>query len=308
MPGTRTMLPAWELAVGRGRGRVTEWGGEREAYSYEPFSRHGFYEDVNRRLVRRTVELLLVRSGGRRVSVVDLGCGTGALTWVLAEELRECRVEGRITAIDPSAAALAVAGRRLAERRVDVSLVQGDAANLAGLAPVDAVFFGNAVHLVASKDEVVGRIARALVPGGLFGMNSAFFTGAYAPGSEAFHRLWTARALRRLRDQHPEVRLDRGRRASAMDWLSPEEYQALLHRHGFEVIDCVLDEVGMTLRSFQDIGHYWMFIEGALPGAPLAAGADALGHGAAEAFGELGLRSVPRRWLQLVARARPPSG
>ena len=64
----------------------------------------------------------------------------------------------------------------------------------------------------------------------------------------------------------------------------------------------------MTLRSFQDIGHYWQFIEGALPGAPLAVGAEALGYGAAEAFEELALDSVPRRWLQLLARAPGPAG
>ncbi len=286
---------------------MTDRSAGRETYSYEPFTRHGFYADVNRRLVRRTVEQL-VRRGGGRVSVVDLGCGTGALTEILVEELRERRVDGTITGIDPSAAALEVAGRRLAERAIDVRLVHGDAAELAGLAPVDAVFFCNAIHLVPDKDEVVDAVARALAPGGLLGMNSAFFTGAYAPGSEAFYRLWTARALRWLRRQYPEVRLVHGRRAPAMDWLSPEEYQALLRRHGFEVTHFGLDEAAMTLRSFQDIGHYWSFIEGALPGAPLAAGADALGHGAAEAFEELGLSSVPRRWLQLVARAGRPAG
>ena len=88
-----------------------------------------------------------------------------------------------------------------------------------------------------------------------------------------------------------------------MDWIPPEAYENLLRRHGFDVALCELDEVQMTLQSFQDIGHYWLFIEGALPGAPLAAGAEALGYGAAEAFTELSVQSVPRRWLQLIARA-----
>ncbi len=289
---------------------MTEGFGERDVYSYEPFTRHGFYEDVNRRLVRRTVELLPAARAGRRMSLVDLGCGTGALTGILAETLGERRLDATITGIEPSGAALAVAERRLAESAADIRFVHGDAADLDGLAPVEAVFFCNAIHLVPDKDEVAGSIARALVPGGLLGVNSAFFTGAYAPGSEAFYRLWTARALRRLRRQHPEVRLDRGHRAPAMDWLSPEEYRVLLRRYGLDVIHCDLDEVQMSLSSFQDIGRYRLFIEGALPGAPLAAGAEALEYGAAEAFDELGLRSVPRRWLQLIARAtsKPPAG
>lgn len=282
---------------------MTEGGDEREAYSYEPFTRHAFYADVNRALVRRVVELLPAPKAGEVLSVVDLGAGTGALTSILAETLDERGVGARITAVEPSAAALAVAEQQLAGSATDIRFVHGDAADLATLAPVDAVFFGNAIHLVPDKDEVVENVVRALVPGGLLALNSAFFTGAYAPGTEAFYRLWTARALRRLRRQHPDARLTRGHRAQAMDWMPPEMYVALLRRHGFEVAQCELDEVQMTLRSFQDIGHYWLFIEGALPGVPLPAGAEALEYGAAEAFAELSLRSVPRRWLQLIARA-----
>lgn len=276
---------------------------ERHVYSYDAFTRHAFYEDVNRRLVRRAVEFLPVPAAGEKLTVVDLGCGTGALTAVLAETLGEHRVDATIIAVEPSAAALAVAEQRLAGSTIEVRFILGAAADLGGLAPVDAVFFGNAIHLVPDKDELVATIARVLVPAGLLALNSAFFTGAYAPGTEAFYRLWTARALRRLRREHPDARLARDRRVPAMDWLSPEAYAALLGRYGLAVSHCELDEVQMTLRSFQDIGHYWLFIEGALPGAPLPAGAEALGYGAAEAFAELSLRSVPRRWLQLVANA-----
>lgn len=58
----------------------------------------------------------------------------------------------------------------------------------------------------------------------------------------------------------------------------------------------------MPLRSFQDIGSYWLFIEGALPGTPLPLGAEALRMAAEYVFEELGLNVVPRNWLQLVAQ------
>jgi hypothetical protein len=135
-------------------------------------------------------------------------------------------------------------------------------------------------------------------------MNSAFFTGAVTPGTERFYRLWMVRALRRLRQTHPQLRLARSAGESAIDWRSAEEYELLLREHGFEVLTCAMDEAHMSLRSVQDIGHYRLFIEGALPGAPLDVGADALGFGAAEAFRELDLEFLPRRWLQLVARRR----
>jgi ubiquinone/menaquinone biosynthesis C-methylase UbiE len=281
---------------------VTDTAGDDGLYSYEPFTRHGFYAEVNRVLVRRAVELLPDPSGGNSLTVVDLGCGTGAVTRMVAEEIRNRGIRAMIVGIDPSAAAVEVARRGLTESPdANVRFLRADVAGVVDLAPVDAVFFCNAIHLVRDKDDVLERVGQALVRRGLFAMNSAFSTGAYAPGTERFYRLWTARAMRHLRRAHPDVRLARGDRAPAMEWISPEDYQALLHRHGFEVTHCSLDEAHMTLESFRDIGHYSLFIEGALPGIPLDAGADALGVGAGGAFEELGLEFVPRRWLQMVA-------
>ena len=91
---------------------------------------------------------------------------------------------------------------------------------------------------------------------------------------------------------------------SARGWLAREDYADSLRRHGFDIAHCALDPVRMDLASFQDIGRYWLFIEGALPGVPLAAGAEALARGAAEAFGKLGLDDVPRNWLQVVGSLR----
>jgi ubiquinone/menaquinone biosynthesis C-methylase UbiE len=275
----------------------------QDPYSYEPFTRHDFYRDINHAMVARTVDRLSAQPSQRAAAVVDLGCGTGASTALLVDEFRRRGVPATISGVEPSASALAIAARRL-PAAANVRLLEGDVSTLAGLAPLDMVFFANAIHLVADKDDVLRQIARALVPDGLLAMNSAFFTGAVAPGTERFYRLWIARALRRLRQTQPQVRLARSAEAPAIDWRSPEEYELLLREHGFEVLTCDMDEAHMSLRSVQDIGHYRLFIEGALPGAPLDAGADALGVGAAEAFRELDLRFLPRRWLQLVARRR----
>ena len=108
--------------------------------------------------------------------------------------------------------------------------------------------------------------------------------------------------MRWLRREHPEVRLNRDEKTLARQWLSPAEYAGLLRENGFDVLHCELEQVQMDLASFVDIGHYWLFIEGALPGAPLPAGADALAYGVRTTFEEQGLTSVPRNWLQVVAR------
>lgn len=57
----------------------------------------------------------------------------------------------------------------------------------------------------------------------------------------------------------------------------------------------------MSLDGVRDLGHYKLFIEGALPGAPLALGAAALGTAAYQTGQELGMSEVPRLWLQIVA-------
>lgn len=276
---------------------------DRERYSYEPFTRHGFYRQVNRALVERTVAAL-TPPAGRRATVVDLSCGTGAATEMIIAALVEAGVDADVVAVEPDADALAGARSRLAGSPVDIRLVEGDATSLRDLPEqADVVFLCNAIHLVENKDETIAHIADAVVPGGLLAFNSAFFTGAYVSGTENFYRLWTIRAMRWLRAERPDVRLDRdAAKAQAMRWLSPEEYEAILVGNGFEIVQRSLDEALMTLPSFQDIGRYWLFIEGALPGAPLDAGAEALHHGAAQAFEHQGLSDVPRNWLQVLAR------
>ena len=284
-------------------------GSEHAVYSFEPFTRHRFYEEVNRALVEEGI-LRLPASAGRR-TIVDLSCGTGAMTAMVVEALLRRGLEATILGVDPSSDALARAESRVAGMGMRVRFVQGDAADLAGTVPgaVDAVFFGNAIHLVSDKDEVLRQIAGVLAPGGVFAFNSAFFDGTYAPGSERFYRLWTVRAMRWLRREHPRVRLSRGGKVAARQWLSKDEYETTLRRHGFDVLHSALDEVRMDLASFQDIGRYWLFIEGALPGAPLAAAAEALEHGAGEAFEEAWStsRATGSRWWRASAGPHRPS-
>ena len=286
---------------------MTAAGSERDDFGYEPFTRHDFYEAVNRALVDEVTGRLEARGSGDGMTIVDLGCGTGAVTKLVVEALQRRGLEtATIVGVEPSATALAQAEQRLAGSGMDVRFVQGDAAALAALgAPADAVFFCNAIHLVPDKNEAVADVARVLVPGGVFAFNSSFFTGAYAPGTDNFYYLWTVHAIRWLRREHPQIRPSKGEKTLARQWLSPTEYSDLLRDNGFEVQVCELEQVQMNLASFVDIGRYWLFIEGALPGVPLAAGADALEHGVRETFAEKGLSSVPRNWLQVIASRTP---
>jgi ubiquinone/menaquinone biosynthesis C-methylase UbiE len=274
------------------------------AYTFDPFTRHQFYTDINRSLVEHAVGLL--DDGNPRdkqVRVVELASGTGNITELVLDALERRGRPATVVGVEPSADAIDVAQQRLAGR--PVSFIQGDAADLSrAIGEADAVLFLNAIHLVPDKDAAVGRIASVLRRGGFFAANSAFYSGTYPAGSERFYHLWIRRALGWLRQHHPDVRPSHHGKTPAMQWLSPDEYDAVLRRQGLELAFQEVEQVQMPLRAWQDIGRYSLFIEGALPGVPVPIGADALEASAAQAFGELGLTDVPRNWLQMVARKR----
>ncbi|HZC07939.1 MAG TPA: class I SAM-dependent methyltransferase [Ktedonobacterales bacterium] len=272
------------------------------SYTFDPFARHQFYHDVNESLARRAIERLDASlPKGQAAHVVELASGTGAVTELILDELERVGRAGSVTGVEPSTEAIDIARERLAGRNVE--FIQGDAEQVAALgAQADAAFFCNAIHLIPDKTDVIGKLAAALRPGGYLAINSSFYTGAYAPGSERFYHLWTRRALGWLRANHPGVRTSRQEKAQAMQWLSADGYGDLMAECGLRVVERVEETAQMPLSSWQDIGRYWLFIEGALPGVPIPIAADALYNAAGEAFEELGLTAVPRVWLQLIAQ------
>ena len=272
-------------------------------FTLEKFSQNPFYQEVNRRLVA----LARLRPGLR---VVDLGAGTGAVTRLLVEEVGGIgggapsgRAQAEVIAVEPSESAIEVARRNLENiGGAVVAFVQGGAERLSQLVrkPVDAVFFCNAIHLVKEKAAVVQEVYRSLRKGGTFSFSTSFFQGAEPPESLQFYRRWMMKALRFLREQYG-ISPDREQRAMARQPLSADDYVSLLMANGFQVRESQVVPVPMTLKGFEDISEYSLFIEGALPGVPLDKGSAALKFGAREAFAELGLETSPRNWLLVVA-------
>jgi ubiquinone/menaquinone biosynthesis C-methylase UbiE len=279
---------------------------ETNHYTFEPFAAHSFYTDINRALVKHTLKHLIERPAGTALTIVDMACGTGAVTRLIAEEMaRQGRLEQtRLIGVDPSAEALRRAKKGMDETglHVQADFIQGEAEDLPKLVQnADAAFFCNAIHLVPDKLAAFRQMASILAPGGIFGCNSAFYTGTYVPGTERFYRLWTRRAIGWLRQEHPDVHPSREEKAMAMQWITPQEYINLLNQSGFPTVETEKDNVSISLDGWRDLGQYWLFIEGALPGIPLAYGAEALGKAVYEAGQELGITEVLRTWLQIIA-------
>ena len=275
---------------------------ETRHLTFEAFAGHPFYMAINRSLVQQALAPLVTRPPGAPLTIVDMACGTGAITRLVAEELARQGRQARLIAVDPSADALRRAQQSIEEMGTAADFYQGEAAALPTLVRgADAAFFCNAMHLLTDKLSAFRHLAAILAPGGLLACNSAFYEGTSVEVTLRFGRLWIRRAVGWLRKEHPEVHLSREAKATAMQWLTPEAYVDLLEQAGFGRIDVKQEQVMMTLDGLRDLGHYWLFIEGALPGAPLALGAAALGAAVYQVGHELGMTEVPRLWLQIVA-------
>ncbi len=276
---------------------------ETNQYTFEPVTLHPFYADINRSLVRQAFIPFTKRPSGAALSIVDMACGTGVITRLIAEEFVRLGRPGRILCVDPSAEALRLAQKSMEELEVKADFIQGDADDLSSIVQnADAAFFCNAIHLVSDKLSAFRQMKSILAPSGIFACNSAFFDGTNVGETQRFARLWIRKAVGWLRKEHPEVMLSRETKTVAMQWLNPEEYSTLLKESGFKDIEITLEKTFISLDALRDLGKYWLFIAGALPGVPLPLGADALGISVYQAGEELGLAGIDRMWLQMLAR------
>jgi ubiquinone/menaquinone biosynthesis C-methylase UbiE len=265
---------------------------DEDRYSFAAFATQPFFVELNRRIVDR------VMAQPRR-TVVDLGCGPGAVTRLIVEHIPPGS-PGHVIGIDPSESALARA--REAVRSSVAEFISGTAERLSRIvSSADAVVFLNAIHLVPDKASVLAEIRKVLPVGGVLAFNTTFFNGAYVEGTSGIWRRWVVRSAQVLKERG--IEMVRGAKATAMQWLSPDEYTALLRAAGFGPPAIQLVPVEMSKESLADISRFSLFIEGALPGVPLPDACAALQEGLNRTLTELEISGVPRNWLQCVATA-----
>ncbi len=157
-------------------------------------------------LGRPLIELLDPKPGER---VLDLGCGDGALTEVLAGLGLD------VVGLDASPEQVAAARRRGLDARV------GDGAALDFAAEFDAVFSNAALHWILRPDAAIDGVWRALKPGGRFVGEMGG-----AGNVERIRTALTAALARRGLD---------GEAVSPWYFPGPEHYRRKLEARGFAV-------------------------------------------------------------------------
>jgi ubiquinone/menaquinone biosynthesis C-methylase UbiE len=118
---------------------------------------------VVRDVLRAVVSALVAEVGRTRLDIVDAGGGTGGFAVPLAG------LGHNVTVIDPSPDSLAAAQRRAAETDVPLTAIQGDVADLAGVAgeeSADLVLCHSVLEYVDSPADAMAAIAKVLRPGG----------------------------------------------------------------------------------------------------------------------------------------------
>jgi trans-aconitate 2-methyltransferase len=119
------------------------------------------YERFRDERKRPFFELLSRVDATAPAQVVDLGCGTGDLTLVLAERWRAAWVSG----VDSSEAMVAEASRREVPGRVRFELA--DLADWKPSAPVDVLVSNAALHWLPDHAALLSRLVSLLAPGGV---------------------------------------------------------------------------------------------------------------------------------------------
>jgi ubiquinone/menaquinone biosynthesis C-methylase UbiE len=263
-------------------------------FSFTAFSQQDFYRRVN--------EWLIDRVGLQRGwAVVDVACGCGAVTELIAERIRGGR-EAVVTGLDLSADALKDAKERfVGVRDVVVEFVQARAEEMSQVLrrAADAVVFCNGIHYIEDKDQLLSEVHRTLPPGGVFAFNTTFFNGAHLPETDRFYRRWMLKTLRRLRERY-DLKPERAKVESRQQWTA-EQYRDLLQSGGFEVKVAEMVPVQVTEEGWIAISRYTDFIAGVLPGISLKTASDLLCETVSETLSELGVGSVPRNWFSVIA-------
>lgn len=169
---------------------------------------------------------------------LDVGCGTGAVSEAVLAGAAPVSLVG----VDPSAAYLAAAAARLAERRVSLRVGEATALPLPDSC-IDQVISGLVLNFVPDAVSAVREMRRVLVPGG----QVTAYVWDYAEGMQMLRTFWDAAIF----EDPAAASLDEGARFPI---CAPGGLQRCFAEAGLDDLETRPVEVPMVFRDFDD---YW---------------------------------------------------
>jgi SAM-dependent methyltransferase len=212
----------------------------------------GNYERLMGRWSRRLAPLFIEHAGvADGEELLEIGCGTGSLTFALAE----ATAFARLTAIDQSEAYLAAAQAKNRDSRIRLELGDGCALRFADASFDRTLSMLVLPSVVPEPEQMIAEMRRVTRPGGV--VAAAFWD---TPGGTPHQRMfWDTAAA-----------LDQGAGAARDSTLSRPIYApGALPRMWAEAGLVDIDEHSLMIRmKFADFADYW---------APFASGEGGLG-------------------------------
>jgi trans-aconitate 2-methyltransferase len=175
-------------------------------------------------------------------TVLDAGCGSGSVTFMLLERLPR----GRIYALDFSPEMIAKITDSISERGLSgVTPMHGDLTNFTLPEPVDLVFSNAVLHWIHDDDGLFGSLLGATKPGG--------WLRAQCGGGGIFARLNGAVAAVRQRppfDGHLEATRD------TKNYRTPEIARAAMERAGWGEVRASTHEAPVAFEDHEEAALY----------------------------------------------------
>lgn len=197
------------------------------------------YERFRRERAQPFEDLFALVRPREAMRVIDLGCGTGELTALLAERLPGATVHG----VDSSPAMLEKAGPRT-HARLDFALA--DAGAISDFSAWDLVFSNAALHWIPDHEAYFARLLSTMKPGAQLAVQT--------PRNERHPSHAVAHGLAR---EEP-FRAWLGGFVHETPVLPLERYAALLHQHGFDEPTCIEKVYGHVLPGGADDVVEWV--------------------------------------------------
>ena len=266
--------------------------------TFEPFATEVAYIRLNEKLVGRVVKNL---RGNTDINLLDIAAGTGLMTSLTWDRLKEEETHLKATLLDLDLPALKEARREVRADEADYIFASADHIPLRP--GFDAAIFANSLHLLDETAKVMAldEVGRVLKPGGLLAINTTFYDGAYPEDSKPFYSRWIRRAIAELSRRLPNR--TKSEKVQAMEFLPKETYIDLVSSAGFVIREIRERRVLLSQAAVRAISSYSEFAKGALHATDEDAeeAALALQVTVQQAFHDLKMKYLPRNWLEIIA-------